>query len=153
MKRALPLLLLVLALAGVAIGLLNSGGDGPGTQLEPAPVAQGPSQRPADPLPLQDEEELGALPASAERRDAGDAAQDSAGMAGVETRSLEGWLTLPFGAPADPSLRVVTISINGVDADQGFTAVIGHTDIVIGDQRKPAPFDPGDLGSGIFSTC
>ncbi|MCH2107441.1 MAG: hypothetical protein MK291_12455, partial [Planctomycetes bacterium] len=130
MKRALPLLLLVLALAGVAIGLLNSGGDGPGAGLEPAPVAQGPSQEPADSLPLQDDEELAALPASAERRDAGDAAQDSAGMAGVETRSLEGWLTLPFGAPADPSLRVVAISIEG-DEEEAFIEELkelGETD-------------------------
>ena len=109
MKRALPLLLLVLVLSGVAISLLNSGGSG--ADVEPAPIAEQLAQRDADPLPLPQEEELGSLPSSARRLDAGANNPDSAGMAGVETRPYDGLLTLPLGTPSDPTLRVVAISI------------------------------------------
>ncbi|MCH2104102.1 MAG: carboxypeptidase-like regulatory domain-containing protein [Planctomycetes bacterium] len=128
MKRAFPLLVLVIALGGVAITLLNSGGDTPALELEPTPTVQGPSQNVAE-LP-REEPELSALPAIPARRDAGDAAANSAGMAGVETRTLEGWISLPLGTPADPSLRVVAISIEG-DEEEAFVEKlkeIGETD-------------------------
>ena len=52
MKRALPLLLLVLVLSGVAISLLNSGGPDAELGLGPAPIAEELAQRDAEPLPL-----------------------------------------------------------------------------------------------------
>jgi uncharacterized GH25 family protein len=130
MKRALPLLLLVLALSGVAISLLNSGGSDSGLELEAPALAQQSGASEAESLPLSTSEELGSLPQKAQRLDAGTDTPDSAGMAGVETRTYQGGLSLPYGSPQDPTLRVVAISIEW-DEEQAFIAELkelGETD-------------------------
>ena len=118
MKRILPLLLLVFALGGVAFLLTNSGDsdsvEGIGTPSLTTQLTDDEAGA-LDPI----EESLESLPETAERVEAGTDSLESAGLIGVETLTLEGFLVLPLGSPVDPSLRVVAISIE-YDEEQAF---------------------------------